>query len=177
MKPVNEQIDELIPVWTERVAELIPDIGDDYRASDDPSDTEPSMQLTIGFTRADEDSDASWSFQTGDNSYSGGAYFHPDWAVVSLYRDSDPAEVAADIADQLVELVQDRKPADDTNMKKMIVLDSQVAESGKYPTWLFGPFDDGVAAETWANQNLERGEWVLGSMMAPAPLNINKRLP
>ena len=79
------------------VTALIPDIADDYRATDDPEDNEPGMMLTIG---ADADG---WGYQTGDNSFTGGADSFPDWAVVYLARDSDPAEVAEDIIGQLCE--------------------------------------------------------------------------
>ncbi len=76
-------------VWL--VAALIPDIADDYRAYEpDPysDDDAPSMLLTIG-------ADASgWSYQTGDNSYTGGAYGFADWSSVAIYRDSDPEAVA-----------------------------------------------------------------------------------
>lgn len=48
---------------------------------------------------------ASWSYQTGDNSYTGGAYSHPHWAVISLYRKSNSTELANEIAEQLGELV------------------------------------------------------------------------
>lgn len=102
---LDAQLDGLIPIWTQLVAELIPDICDDYRASDDPHDDTPGMELTVGFTPADEYTPASWHYQTGDNSYSGGAYFHPHWGVVSLYRDSVPLEVAEEIASQIGELV------------------------------------------------------------------------
>jgi hypothetical protein len=76
----------------ELVTALMLQIGDDYRASEE--DTEPSMQLTVG---AD---DESWSYQTGDNSFTGGAYGYSDWAVVSLYRDSNPVDIAQDIVNQ-----------------------------------------------------------------------------
>ena len=107
MKTIEEQLNECLADWIELVKELIPDIEDDYRATDDPDDDEPGMCLTIGFTAESEDKDYSWSYQTGDNSYTGGAYFHPDWAVVYLSRDSDPADVAEEIADQLGELLWD----------------------------------------------------------------------
>lgn len=78
------------------VAALIPEIMDDYRAYepvlDDSDDSDvPSMLLTIG---ADE---SGWSYQTGDNSYTGGAYGYADWSSVALYRDSDPESVADEI--------------------------------------------------------------------------------
>lgn len=76
------------------VAALIPDIGDEYRAyKPDPysDDDKPSMLLTIG-------ADASgWGYQTGDNSYTGGAYGFADWSSVAICRDSDPENVADEI--------------------------------------------------------------------------------
>lgn len=105
MKTIDQQLDDMIPEWTQLIESLIPDICDDYRASDDPADDVPGMQLTIGFTPTTAEKDCHWHYQTGDNSYSGGAYGHPHWAVVSLYRDSDAAEVAEEIASQIGELV------------------------------------------------------------------------
>src|SRR6478609_998098 len=75
-------------------------ISDEYRVSDDPDDETPGIQLTIG---AHEKGD--WSYQTGDNSYSGGAYGFPHWAVVGVYRNSNSREVAKDIQNQLADLM------------------------------------------------------------------------
>ena len=105
MQTIDKQIDSLIPQWTRLFKELKADIGDEYRASDDPDDNTPGMFVTIGFTPQTEDQYCSWSYQTGDNSYSGGAYGHPHWAVVSLYRRSNSRELAKNCADQLAELV------------------------------------------------------------------------
>lgn len=105
MKTLDEQLNGLLPKWTELVKALIPDIDDDYRATDDPDDDTPGMCLTVGFTPETEDKDESWHYQTGDNSYSGGAYLHRHWAVVYLSRDSVPADVAEEIASQLGDLV------------------------------------------------------------------------
>src|SRR5688572_73783 len=105
MKTIDQQIDPLIPEWTRLFKALKRDIGDDYRASDDPDDNTPGMQVTIGFTPETEDNDASWSYQTGDNSYTGGAYSHPHWAVVSLYRRSNSRSLAEDCASQIAELI------------------------------------------------------------------------
>lgn len=71
-------------------------IGDDYRASDE--DSLPSMQLTVA---ADE---RGWDYQTGDNSYSGGAYFHRHWGVVTVYRRSNSRELARDLIEQIKDL-------------------------------------------------------------------------
>ena len=62
-----------------------------------------TVQITVGFTPGEsvtggDDDSASWSYQTGDNSYSGGAYGHPVWGVVWISADSDPNEVAQEIA-------------------------------------------------------------------------------
>lgn len=79
------------------IKELKTEIGDEYRATDDPEDTLPGMQLTVG---ADSDN---WGYQTGDNSYSGAAYFYADWATVSIYRRSNPHHLAREIIDQLLD--------------------------------------------------------------------------
>ena len=83
---------------------LKPTIRDDYRAyADEPGlDDEniPSMLLTIGWNPED----GSWSWQTGDNSYSGAAYFYPYWGVVDLYRRSNSLDLARDIRSQLADL-------------------------------------------------------------------------
>lgn len=80
------------------LADLIPEIRDDYRATDDADDDTPGMLVTVG---ADES--GTWSYQTGDNSYTGGAYGYPAWGVGYLFRDSDPREVARGIVDEIAE--------------------------------------------------------------------------
>jgi hypothetical protein len=77
------------------------DIRDDYRASDDPCDDIPGMCVTIGANDKGE-----WSYQTGDNSYTGGAYGMPYWGVISLYRNSNCRELARDAIDQIADLAQ-----------------------------------------------------------------------
>jgi hypothetical protein len=71
-------------------------ICDDYQAFE--NDETPGIQLTVAC-----DDEGSWDYQTGDNSYSGAAYFYPHWAVVGVYRRSNSKEVARDIQDQLSE--------------------------------------------------------------------------
>lgn len=95
-------------------AALIPDIRDDYRAHDceckgaaddsHDSDCVPSMQVTVG---ADADG---WAYQTGDNSYTGGAYGFATWAVVALYRDTIPSEWADAVLSELYEMAPDDAP-------------------------------------------------------------------
>lgn len=76
-------------------------IDDDYRAFED--DDEPGIQLTVGWDADTGD----WSYQTGDNSFTGGAYGYPRWAVVGVYRDSNVRDVAREIREQLAELAAD----------------------------------------------------------------------
>lgn len=45
---------------------LKPQISDEYRCTDDPDDTLPGMQVTVGASP-----NGTWHYQTGDNSYSG----------------------------------------------------------------------------------------------------------
>lgn len=86
------------------IKELKKDIHDDYRAYEsfgDDEDTVPSMLLTVGWSI-----DGSWDYQTGDNSYNGGAYCHKHWGVVAIYRRSNSEELARDIRAQLAEVSQ-----------------------------------------------------------------------
>ena len=72
------------------------EIDDECRAYE--NDDEPGIQLTVGW-----DGVRDWSFQTGDNSFTGGAYGYPHWAVVAVYRDTDAGELADEIHEQLEE--------------------------------------------------------------------------
>lgn len=99
------EIDKLVPEWVKLFRSLKPHIEDDYRASEDHDDNTPGMQVTIGFTPSDNDRPAGWQYQTGDNSFTGGAYGHAHWAVISLYRRSNSRDLAKDCADQIAESV------------------------------------------------------------------------
>jgi hypothetical protein len=70
-------------------------ISNEYRAFD--GDEVAGIQLTVGHTPETGE----WDYQTGDNSYSGRAYFHRNWAVVGVYKNSNCKEVASDILEQL----------------------------------------------------------------------------
>ena len=73
------------------------DIADDYRAFEE--DETPGIQLTIGANPATGD----WSFQTGDNSYSGGAYAYSFWGVTGVYRRSNSRDVAKNLLNQIAD--------------------------------------------------------------------------
>ena len=75
---------------------LKPQISDDYRCTDDPDDTTPGMLVTIGASP-----DGSWHYQTGDNSYSGGAYSHAYWGLVYLNRRTNSRGAALDAINEI----------------------------------------------------------------------------
>src|ERR1700722_6355428 len=82
---------------------LIPTIHDDYRAnwdSDEPDD--PGMLVTVGAECLSPDS-CSLSFQTGDNSFMGGAYGYEYWGLGYLYRDTKPEDFADEVISSLEE--------------------------------------------------------------------------
>lgn len=81
------------------LADLIPTIGDEYRAAEE--DDVPGMCVTVGMNDT-----GAWGYQTGDNSYTGGAYGFPYWGIGYLYRDSDPAAVARGIVDEIADLME-----------------------------------------------------------------------
>lgn len=83
------------------VRSIKPQITNECQASEfaEPGDP-PSILLTVGWS--DESGD--WSYQTGDNSYSGAAYFYPHWATVAVCRRSDSVALARDIRQQLESL-------------------------------------------------------------------------
>ena len=95
----------LIKDLAELIKSLKPTIGDEYRAyetlGDDEDDRIPSMLLTVGWSAESGE----WDWQTGDNSYTGGAYFYPTWATVAIYRRSNSKELARDIRNQLSEAI------------------------------------------------------------------------
>jgi hypothetical protein len=88
----------LIKDLAELIKQLKPTIEDYCRSSEfDSEDDLPSVLLTVGWSAELGD----WDWQTGDNSYTGGAYLYPTWAVVAVYRRSNSLELARDIRNQL----------------------------------------------------------------------------
>lgn len=87
-----------------RVAECLmalrPGIMNDYRASDDPDDHLPGIQVTLG---ADCEDREGWAVQTGDNSFTGSAYGFAYWGVSALYRRTNCRELARELIEQIAE--------------------------------------------------------------------------
>lgn len=87
---------------------LKPTIYDDYRAypcEGRPMDEEesiPSMLLTVGC----DPSTGNWNYQTGDNSYMGGAYHYDCWGQAAIYRRSNSRELAREIIAEIAEQYQ-----------------------------------------------------------------------
>lgn len=75
-------------------------IDDDYRASEE--ETLPSMAITI----ASNEELSDWTYQTGDNSYTGPCYPYPQWGVRVLYRRSNTKELANELLDSLSDCYQ-----------------------------------------------------------------------
>jgi hypothetical protein len=82
------------------LAELIkaikPDIADEYI---DDEDTIPGIDVTIGC----DPETGRWSYQTGDNSFTGGAYHYPIWGVGRIYRRTNSRDLARDLIDQIAD--------------------------------------------------------------------------
>jgi hypothetical protein len=96
----------IVKQWTRLLINLKQSIADEYRASDE--DTLPGMQVTFGLGE-DQDGELAWSYQTGDNSFTGGAYGFSAWGVVSLYRRSNCLELAEAAFDEASEALDGSK--------------------------------------------------------------------
>lgn len=59
------------------------------------------VEVTIGCTFDFELGEISWNYQTGDNSFTGGAYGHPEWFNVTLCSRSSCKELAADLISEI----------------------------------------------------------------------------
>lgn len=59
------------------------------------------MDLTVACNEIGDQ----WNYQTGDNSYTGGAYGLQHWAVTTIDVESDPLEVYEHLIDQLEDLI------------------------------------------------------------------------
>jgi hypothetical protein len=68
-------------------------IDNECRAHEE--DEIPGILLTVGISE-----DGSWDYQTGSNEYSGPAYFHPVWVVISVYRNSNCLDLARSVKDE-----------------------------------------------------------------------------
>ena len=63
----------------------------EFGPSTDPT---PYVDVTIGCTFNFAEGWISWGFQTGDNSFTGGAYGHPEWFNTSILSRSNCKDLA-----------------------------------------------------------------------------------
>lgn len=78
---------------------LKPDIADEYRAFDDDGDDDlPGMCVTVATNDG-----KSWTYQTGDNSYTGSCYGRRHWGVIYLYRRSNCDDLAKQAVEEMNE--------------------------------------------------------------------------
>lgn len=77
------------------IEQLKPEIytidGEDY----------PTMDITISINK----DCTTWSYQTGDNSYTGSCYGDPYWGFTSFTEDCDAEIVAEELIDDLAEQI------------------------------------------------------------------------
>ena len=89
---------EDLAYWTDMdEVEIDPDTGEP------DEDSAPWQDLTVGMNTRGE-----WSWQTGDNSFTGAAYGYPHWAVVSIGlhpSDLDMEDTYEEIVSQLADLM------------------------------------------------------------------------
>lgn len=68
-----------------------------------PEQKEMGVHLTLGVTPVESGFD--WNYQTGDNSFTGGAYGHPHWINIYLMRRSNCKVLSKEAVEQLRDLV------------------------------------------------------------------------
>lgn len=64
---------------------------------------EKEVDVTVGYTHSNGD----WHIQTGDNSFSGPAYFHPVWGVSTLHAGCNCKSIASDIISDIISQIWD----------------------------------------------------------------------
>lgn len=79
---------------------LKPTIGDDDRSHEEAG--LPSIAITVGAEITPDG--ISWNYQTGDNSFTGGAYGFHHWGIVDLHRRDNSRRLADDIVEQFLGL-------------------------------------------------------------------------
>lgn len=91
LSEVNELLVDLIPkisMWSE---------ADDSEGIESDDDTR-YLEFTVGYTVKEDG--FNWSYQTGDNSYTGGAYGHEEpWLVIKIYPGDEPRAVTDRLRD------------------------------------------------------------------------------
>jgi hypothetical protein len=58
------------------------------------------LDLTVAYDPKSKE----WSYQTGDNSYSGAAYLYPIWGVTTIFPRSKSKDLAREVINQIQDL-------------------------------------------------------------------------
>lgn len=95
--PVKLPSIKAVAALVRHVKSQVPLADPDYVAD---GDDKPGIDLTIGVNTLSGE----WSWQSGDNSYTGGAYGYRDWGVARVYRGTNSRECARDLINQVAEL-------------------------------------------------------------------------
>jgi hypothetical protein len=61
----------------------------------------PCIDVTIGCTFNWQEGEITWNYQTGDNSFTGGAYGHPEWFTTSIMSRSNCKEIVDDLISEI----------------------------------------------------------------------------
>jgi hypothetical protein len=72
-----------------------------------PDDSTPYVDVTIGCTFDFAEGCITWSFQTGDNSFTGGAYGHREWFTTSILSRSNCKDLAKGLAEEIAGRIQE----------------------------------------------------------------------
>ena len=72
-------------------------IDADCRAHED--DETPGILITFGFSK-----EGDWAFQTGSNDYTGAAYHHPFWVVISVHLNSNCRDLARYVVKEFLDI-------------------------------------------------------------------------
>lgn len=96
METLRNTIERNLDNWKGYLDPVSSNIEDDYLEDD-------GQWLDLTFSTNDEYSSFGW--QTGDNSFTGGAYGHPHWAVVSLSHFTTVKDLVTEVMDQWDDLI------------------------------------------------------------------------
>jgi len=91
--------------WLELSDEVLSDLKEFLTLNLDSFKVDSLEYGELLLTVATNDDGDQWSYQTGDNSFTGGAYSLPHWATTYIDCDSTPETLLEDITEQLQALI------------------------------------------------------------------------
>jgi hypothetical protein len=108
VSPAVQKLLRALPSLRQNLYRLLVEIkkDQDWRKQDDSED-EPYIDVTIGCTINLGQGTISWNFQTGDNSFTGGAYGHPEWFTTSIMRRSNCKDLARELAGEIEDYIHE----------------------------------------------------------------------